>query len=440
MKKLPLRREIINGIFGASLIIFSLLIVGVSKTQAVDTINSPGFEEKWQTENKAYDWQDFQSGYQRVPTAHTGAWGITMANNSQTQLSGAYQRIDLQQTAIKPVFIGGYVSGASVLMAPGSWLGASIYAEIHLKDGKVVYWNSLPNSGTFSWRWIGFNTGTLASVDQPIDYIYLVPLLGQATGRANFDDMCLNEFESTGPAVTIMFDDNEISTFTEGKPVLDGYQMPASVAVPTSLIGKVGFMNVKQLNELKNKNWEIVSHGIKHVDLTTLGPAALLNELSGSKLRLQNLGFPVKNFALPFGAYNANIMSLGSTLYTSIRAFELGDNPQGLFPYDVKVQAVMDTTTPEMVKTWLEQAQAKNRWLVLVFHQIGPGDDTSHTTPETFKQIMKEVKDSGLNVITYDQGIQRYAVKKEQCQTTLPTPPPVASPTQTTIITTTLSQ
>lgn len=384
-----------------------LLPLAYLRAQAADPLLNGGFEQAGTNANTAFDWQNFGRGYTRVQQPHSGQWSIRLQNNSSSQQAGAYQRIDLQQTSLEPVFIGGYVKGQNI--SSGSWLGASLYAEIHLNDGSVAYWNSIANNGTFSWRWIGFNTGTLASVNKPIDYIFVVPILGNASGTAFFDDIVVTANAPTQSAVTIMFDDGEDNTFTAAKPALDTRSLIGTSAVITGSVGNDDFMTWNQVKQLQSAGWEIVSHSVNHSDMTTLSPTRARNELTRSKTALQGQGLTVNNFAYPMGAYNGWLNAEAAKSYSSARAYELGDNPQGVYPFEVKVRSVINTTTPEQVAAWLEEAAAKKRWVVLTFHRIAAaGDDAFYTTPENLNKILDAVKASGLPVVTYNQGLNQF--------------------------------
>jgi peptidoglycan/xylan/chitin deacetylase (PgdA/CDA1 family) len=379
-----------------------------------DQIINGDFEQEWTNPENAYDWQNFGRGYERTGGGYTSDWSIGLKNDQPGQFSGAYQRIDLWQDTLRPVFIGGHVRGENIENDPGGYFGTSIYVEIHLADGTVAYWNSVGNFGTFDWRWIGFNTGTLAHVNQPINYIFVVPLLGRATGQAWFDDLTVTEYQPGRSAVTLMFDDGEENTYIEAKPILDKANFKGSTVVSIGEIGSLDFLSFDQIRELVSSEWEIVSHGITHTDLTTLPSGEVINELVSSKQALENEGFRVNNFALPFGAYNGDILAESAKAgYLSARAFELGDNPQGTFPYDVKVQGVINSTAVSEVEAWLSKAKAENRWLVLVFHGIrNTGDDAYYTTPGTFQDIIDAVLTSEIQTVTYNEGLSLFSTAR----------------------------
>lgn len=396
---------------------FAVVFVGAdvlvkdAQGQVVSLVNG-GFEQAGDVEKKAFGWHDFGCGYTRVKARHSGEKGIRLVNNDGGQC-GAYQRIDLNQTEQKPVAISGYVRGRDINNSPGGYLGASLYAEIHMQDGSVAYWNSVGNYGSFGWRWIGFNTGTVSFIDKPIDYIFVVPILANATGRAFFDDISVQEITSSGAAATLMFDDGEATTLTEAKPVLDGYGFKGSMAIIAGMVGEDGFLTWSDLSGLQTDGWETVSHGITHNDLTTMSIKNARRELNSSKRKLEKKGLTVKNFAMPYGSYNTDILAWAAKKYGSARAYEQGMNPMGVYPFDVKVKGVLVSTTPAEIASWLEQAKNEGKWLVIVFHSIADeGDDAYHIAPDVFAEMVAEVADSGLSVITYDQGIQEFGLKQ----------------------------
>lgn len=191
--------------FLAGAIAFAVLAIAFPSGNAVaasfNQVENPYFEQagaawdengyEFSVDSLSYNWHQFGNGYVRTTEASkpdVGWYGIKMSSNSTSSMYGAYQRVNLNQTTVQPVYFGAYVKGQNIALAPNSYFGASLYAEIHLKNGQVVYWNSPANSGSFDWKWIGFNTADMGGlISAPIDYVFVVPSLIRASGTAYFD-------------------------------------------------------------------------------------------------------------------------------------------------------------------------------------------------------------------------------------------------------------
>jgi peptidoglycan/xylan/chitin deacetylase (PgdA/CDA1 family) len=108
------------------------------------------------------------------------------------------------------------------------------------------------------------------------------------------------------------------------KPVVlsfdDGYRPQYMFALP--VVRKHGWPGVLDLkaqgSDLYPSNvramlragWELASHTIHHLDLTTLDAAGLKLELSGSRAMLRReYGIPVDNFCYPAGRFNAAVIA-----------------------------------------------------------------------------------------------------------------------------------
>jgi hypothetical protein len=224
-------------------LVFALLMPGIFQQAhlaqaAGNQLSSSGFEQEgiiWDENgaeqgvaDQAYNWHAFGLGYTRTTQAarpNTGWYGMKAVSGSTTGMVGAYQRVDFNQTVIRPVYVGGYIKGQSLVMAPGSYFGASIYTEIHLKNGQTVYWNTPATSGIFDWQWVGFNTAQLGNmISAPIDYIFVVPSLINASGTAYFDDLNVKQVDSSDATEAMMSDYVAPTPTPPPAPVQDGWQ------------------------------------------------------------------------------------------------------------------------------------------------------------------------------------------------------------------------
>jgi peptidoglycan/xylan/chitin deacetylase (PgdA/CDA1 family) len=420
----------------------SLIFLPISNIQAANEIAVPdplvngGFEQEASggNPNVAFDWQNFGNGngYVRVQDfANSGSWSMKASHGDANLMSGAYQRIDLNQTAALPVSLTAYVKGVNVTPALGAFIGAALYAEIHMTDGSVAFWNSTANFGTFDWRFVGFNTRSLTfvNVSKPISHIFVVPVLAQASGTVYFDDIQVKQFEPDEGAVTIMFDDGNKTDITVGLPALQVKNFKATTAIPTGEIGDEGKLSGTDLNSLVNAGWELASHSVNHLDLTTLSASQLNQELADSKNTLKTYYPNTRNIALPLGAYNGFVMAEAAKHYRSARAFELGSNPEGLYAFDVKVRAVKSNTTVSEVQSWVNEAKNDKRWVILSFHALAAsGDDEFHTEPGVFGQMVEAVSQSGVKVVTYDEGLNMFGAGGAEAPIPNPNPNPGPQP------------
>ena len=104
--------------------------------------------------------------------------------------------------------------------------------------------------------------------------------------------------------VILTFDDGSETTYSTALPILQRYDFTGVSYVVLNYIGIPRYMTVEQIRGLYAAGWEIGSHGLSHVDLTS-SPRKQEAEVSESRKRLEKwLGVPVTSFAYPFGVYD----------------------------------------------------------------------------------------------------------------------------------------
>lgn len=122
---------------------------------------------------------------------------------------------------------------------------------------------------------------------------------------------------------TITFDDGYASVAAEAEPVLRALNLPATVYLNTGWIGEgdrrasdpeLGhypgehFMSWEDVELLARRRWIIGSHGVEHLDLTTVDDARLAVELRDSKrLIADRLGTECRHFAYTWGRYTRRV-------------------------------------------------------------------------------------------------------------------------------------
>ena len=382
-------------------------VMAANYTLSRELLVNGGFEQE-------ANWQVFGNGGFSYVTdvKHGGSKALKVVGNSTGQNYGVYQRVDLNQTERAPVNLTGWVKGQNIVNGPGGYFGGALYAEIYMNDGSVAYWNTIINTGTFDWRPLGFSIGNLPSVTKPISHIFVVAMIGNATGTAWFDDLHLTEYKSSGAAVTFMFDDGEDNVL-KAKAILDAKGFKASAPIPSSVVGQPGNVTRAQVRTLINGGWEIMGHGVNHDDMTQMSLTTLRNELRQPITFFKNnFGVTIRSVAWPYGAYNGLVIQEARAAgYRSGRAYEIGSTGGATLPFDVKIRSLEQGVTGATVAGWMNDAKANNRWVVLVGHSVVPqGDDKYFTTEAQLKEIVNAVAASGLSVMTYDQGLNAFAL------------------------------
>jgi peptidoglycan/xylan/chitin deacetylase (PgdA/CDA1 family) len=139
------------------------------------------------------------------------------------------------------------------------------------------------------------------------------------------------------------------------KPIVlsfdDGYRPQFTYALPElRRHGWAGVLNLKaEGSDLYESNvqamigagWELAAHTIHHLDLTSLDPAALLEEVAGSRRMLRHeYGVPVADFCYPAGRFDgaviATVKAAGYTgATTEIPGYASPDAPYELARFEV---------------------------------------------------------------------------------------------------------
>lgn len=114
----------------------------------------------------------------------------------------------------------------------------------------------------------------------------------------------------------VTFDDGMRNNRTVAMPILDDYNIPATVYVTIGFIegispwiganGDGAMMDEAELRELSSAGWELGAHTMTHPDMTALDYEACRVEIDRSVDELERISeTAVRTFAYPSGRYNA---------------------------------------------------------------------------------------------------------------------------------------
>lgn len=117
----------------------------------------------------------------------------------------------------------------------------------------------------------------------------------------------LEEWEKADKFFALTIDDVPENFYVNAFPLLKKKEIPFTLFVNVSLLGKEGFITKEQLIEMSRcPLCTIGSHGILHGEYTLFDKKEAMNDLVSSKHELEKIiGKPVELFAFPYGSYYA---------------------------------------------------------------------------------------------------------------------------------------
>lgn len=128
--------------------------------------------------------------------------------------------------------------------------------------------------------------------------------------------------------VLITFDDGFLSDYTlaYGQYVASG-RIPGFMSfIPLDFVGQPDRMNWRMIEELSKAGVTIGSHGLAHIDLTSVSDAELEREMTVSKSILEErLGRQVGLFAFPYGRFSRRVWEAALKAgYSQLYTIQLG--------------------------------------------------------------------------------------------------------------------
>jgi peptidoglycan/xylan/chitin deacetylase (PgdA/CDA1 family) len=152
----------------------------------------------------------------------------------------------------------------------------------------------------------------------------------------NFLEHCHDPKACRAGSVLLTFDDGFLSDYAHvfARYVETGRVPGFASFIPVDFVGTPGRMSWEMIKELGRRGIAIGSHGLAHLDLTTISDVELHRELVVSKSMLEDrLGQQVTLFAFPYGRFSGRVWQAALTAgYTHLFTIQLGHH-RGFEPF-----------------------------------------------------------------------------------------------------------
>ena len=169
--------------------------------------------------------------------------------------------------------------------------------------------------------------------------------------------------------VSIAFDDGWESVYTYGEPLFTKYGITTTQFVVSDYsLGKQPlneYMTPVQLKKLQSQGHEIASHSYEHCSAVTQKDSLLKDSIKNSQSQFKTtFGNAPTLYGHPFGAYDNRVNNVLGTDFNYIRSSDQGLNSAYFDPHNIKVMPVLESTTTQEVKSWVQTAANQHVWLV----------------------------------------------------------------------------
>jgi peptidoglycan/xylan/chitin deacetylase (PgdA/CDA1 family) len=229
-------------------------------------------------------------------------------------------------------------------------------------------------------------------------------------------------YKNKNGALTISLDDGTMSQYEYGVPVLEKYGINATFGLVTEwtkenpapsaekgnfAVEKFGW---KQANELLSMGNEIASHNFYHIKMDTLSESEALFQMKESRIETEkNLHSRVYTFIFPYSSTRKDLLYLTSQAgYLFARTGEENINQSdNINMSKLTTLAIYSENVPTMKELNKYITDAKDKWLILNYHNIFPLDSkemnllhyhnvsvTYSVTPELFDKQIRLIRNS----------------------------------------------
>lgn len=189
--------------------------------------------------------------------------------------------------------------------------------------------------------------------------------------------------------ISLTFDDGWMSQYEYALPILDHYKFKATFYIITGYLSATHepYMNLHHVMTLHRSGHEIGGHSVTHPNLV-LTYLWRRKEVLLSKIDLEFAGIKCDSFAYPYGRQNWYVRKLALNAgYKNARVIGDESNDIGFNRFLINGYIIKSDTTIQQVNSWIDHAERRGHWLVLIFHEVSKMPRQYGCTPEFLDSV-----------------------------------------------------
>ncbi len=220
-----------------------------------------------------------------------------------------------------------------------------------------------------------------------------------------------------GPVASFTFDDFPKTAWTVAGPILAQHRALATYYTSGSRCGTFADgsqqYDREDLAAVASAGHEIGCHSFAHVDASTMSDAELEADTQ------KNLEFiretvgdvSLSSFAYPNGDVNPRAKLHYARAFPTSRGIHGGVNAGMLDLAQLRIVSLSNCgREPGSLQRWLEEARAKNGWLIFITHDVTEKPEFWGCTPKLFDEALAETRRAGLEILPVKSALARACV------------------------------
>jgi len=247
---------------------------------------------------------------------------------------------------------------------------------------------------------------------------------GLAVSYNTFDDTApasavAANIPDSGPMIALTFDDGWDTVRDVALPMMTQRGLVGTNYLHTDYVrdSAPGYINSDDVQTFVDAGWEVGSHTMYHVDLTTIPPEDLEYTMAESRAALTEwTGNDNFSFSSPMGVFNEDVVRYAEINYTShVNAWSDKNGVNTLDNFNLFNIHRLDTNNTDVDGVCETVASLRDdEFYVIIFHKFDDTGSDYSLTPKHFAAMLDCVEASDASVVTVSAGAESMLRRSSQ--------------------------